>query len=197
MRNPKAVSLVAIAVLAAAAMMTWSFTWFVVSLSPGSALESSLAVSGAAAAPSVVPLSLAALAIIAALAISRATVRIVLGLVLSLLGAGIALAGGSAAAEAEAAVLSSVTESMGLEGERAVTQAIDSITMSPWPTATAVIGVLLFILGMGIAVTTRRWREVSSRYDTASASHDRDAPASSVSDWDSLSTGDDPTRPER
>lgn len=190
----KAFALAAVTLLGAGALLAWSQTWFVATLAPGNSLDETVSVGGDAAAPALVPLSLAVLAVVAALAIARPIVRRVLACVLAALGIGIAAAGVVALSDPLAAVATSVTASTGLDGDRAVDAAVLSVDVSLWPAVTIAIGAALTILALALVFTSRLWGGDSQRHEAPKASTDGSSAAPShVSDWDSLSSGDDPT----
>lgn len=186
-----------VALLAGAAMLAWSMTWFVVDLAPGESLDETLVVGGDAAAPALVPLALSALALVAALAIASPPIRVGLAVVLALLGVGVTVTSALAVIRPVDAVASSVVTSTGLDGESAVAAAILSVSGTPWPVIAGVVGLLMVVAGGAIAATTRRWAGPSSRYGSRveTVTGDTTGPTNAVSDWDSLSAGDDPTRP--
>lgn len=192
----KPLALGVIAALSGATLLAWSRTWFTVDLQPGISLTQTIAVGGDQAAPALVPLSLASLALVAALAIASPIVRVVLASILALLGAGVATLGATVLADPVERASQSVIASTGLDGRRAVDDAIVSIEVTAWPVVTIVLGALLGIVAIVLAFTTRQWATASARYDARAQASDDSAPAASaVSDWDSLSGGDDPTTP--
>lgn len=193
----KPLALGIVALLAGATMFAWSATWFMIELAPGASLDSAVPVGGDAAAPALVPLSLAALALVGALAIAAPIVRVVLAGILALLGAGISATGALAIARPDRAIASSVTTVTGLDGDRAIDSAVAMVATTPWPAVTITLGVLVIASAVILALTTRRWPGASRRYDGRDAAGGTattaQTPASAVSDWDSLSAGDDPT----
>lgn len=192
--SSKALALGLVALLAGATLLAWSMTWFSVRLVPGSSLDGGLTVGGDAAAPALAPLALAGLALVAALAIAGPAVRVVLSVVLGAIGVGIAVTSGVAMARPAEAVASSVTSATGLDGDRAVAAAVDSIGATVWPAIAIAVGVLFVVIAVLLAVTTRQWPGASRRYE-GRADRAGEQGASTVSDWDSLSAGDDPTGP--
>jgi uncharacterized membrane protein (TIGR02234 family) len=200
LRASKGAALLAVALLGGAGMLAWSMPWFTVTLVAGASLDPAVTVSGDAAAPALVPLSLAALALVGALAIASPVVRSVLAVLLALLGVGMVVVGATATLAPSAAISSTVTEATGLEGDRAVDAAVASISPSPWPVFAIAIGALVIVASIWILASSRAWPGASRRYDAptgndgAPASTPSVEPASStVSDWDSLSAGEDPT----
>lgn len=192
----KALSLVLVLLLAAATLLAWSMEWFAVELAPGTSLSGGITVAGDGAAPALVPLALATFALAAALAIAGPRVRVVLAVVLALVGVGVGVAALIASLHPLDAVAASVVTATGLEGDRAVASAVDSLTATPWPSVAIVVGALLAILGLVIALSARTWGAASRRHEARSTEPASDAGrTSTVSDWDALSNGDDPTGP--
>lgn len=190
----KALALGLVTALGASALFAWSRTWFTLHLDRDASLTESLAVGGDAAAPALVPLALASLALVAALAIAAPVVRVVLSAILAVLGAAVAWVGFSALTDPLAASATSVVAATGLDGRTAVLGAVSSLDVGPWPVVTIVVGGALAVVGVLLAFSARRWRKASDRYQApAPAAADSDTPSSTVSDWDSLSGGDDPT----
>lgn len=173
--------------------------WLTVVLDDGAA--HALEVAGAAAVPVLAPLSLAVLALGAALSIVGLVLRYVFGALTVL----IALALGWLTARVVfelpvGSVASTVTEATGIAGESAVSGLISTITATAWPAITLVVWVALLAVGLFTIATARRWSSVGRRYSTdasrpaASAGRPHDAAGSrSIDDWDDLSRGDDPT----
>src|SRR5690606_4783103 len=85
-----------------------------------------------------------------------------------------------------------VTEKTGISGARSVAALVGSVETGVWPWLAAVAGVLMIGYAIFLIVTGRRWPVSSSKYQAV-----RMTPANggtgTVSDWDSLSTGGDPT----
>lgn len=174
-------------------------TWLTVVLDDGAA--HTLEVAGAAAVPVLAPLSLAVLALGAALSIVGLVLRYVFG-ALSVL---IALALGWLTARVVfelpvGSVSATVTEATGIAGESAVSGLIDSITATAWPAITLVVWGILLVAGIFTIATARHWSSVGRRYSTdaaataSSGARPHDAAGSrAIDDWDDLSRGDDPT----
>ncbi|MCW4384364.1 Trp biosynthesis-associated membrane protein [Salinibacterium sp. SYSU T00001] len=195
-RASKPLALAAVALLSGAILLAWSMTWFTVRLADGTSPTGTLAVAGDVAAPALVPLALASLALVAALAIAGPAVRVVLAVILAFLGAGVAASAVVALADPLRAVAASVVSLTGLDGESAVDATVASIEASAWPIVTVVLGCLLAGTAIVVAMRTRGWAGPSARYDTpVSRAEEPPRGASTVSDWDALSDGDDPTGP--
>lgn len=174
-------------------------TWLVVTLDDGGRHE--LAVPGAAAVPVLAPLSLAVLALGAALSIVGLVLRYAFGvLTVAIAGTLGFLSAQVAFAEPVSAVASTVTAATGITGISAVDGLVATITATPWPALTLIATVILLGGGLVILVTARRWSRSGRRYESdavaptepgaaATASRPHDA----IDSWDDLSRGTDPT----
>lgn len=153
-------------------------------------------VPGADAMALLAPLSLAVLAIGAALTL--------VGLVLRYVFAALALIGGGLLTwwTAEilfttpvSAVAPTVTETTGLAGTATVTQMIAVIEPSAWPVMALVGWVILVITAIFALLTARQWKRGGRRFQRDTTTHDEhDGPVDAIDSWDDLSRGSDPTR---
>lgn len=153
-------------------------------------------VPGADALPLLAPLSLAVLALGAALAI--------VGPVLRYIFATLALLGGSVLTwwTAEiittapvAAVGPTVVETTGLAGSNALAEVIASITPSFWPNLALIGWILLLVASAFTLMSANRWKSGGKRFRTDTAAHDSgNGPVDAIDSWDDLSRGADPTR---
>jgi hypothetical protein len=144
-------------------------------------------VAGQAAAPSLAPLGIVALALGIALTIAGRFARVVLGVLLVLLGAGIVAA----------AFPNVVDDSVGTRGAiTAVTGVTDvaglvvSRSGTVWPVVAVAAGVLALLLGLVVLVRSRRWTTGGRRFRAETPAVQRTDP---ISEWDALSRGSDPT----
>jgi hypothetical protein len=188
-----------LAVLAVSAfvLFTWSRDWFVLTLAGETADR--VAVPGSVAAPALSALALAGIALAAALAIAGPVFRVLLGALQIVLGGCIVLSASLAVADPVSAGARAVTDSTGIDGTESIAALVARTTGSPWPAVTLVLGVLAALLGAAVLATFRRWpassrRYSAARFDDAAPARGRDA---SVSDWDTLSDGRDPTGGDR
>jgi len=153
-------------------------------------------VPGADAVPLLAPLSLAVLALGAALAIVGPVLRYVFG-ALALVTGGL-LAWWTAEiliSTPVSAVAPTVTESTGLAGGTAVADVIATITPSFWPTLALIGWVLLVVTSVFVLATAHRWKVGGKRFRTDTQSHeDAEGTVDSIDSWDDLSRGTDPTR---
>ncbi len=183
--------------IAAIALMSWSQTWFVVSLTGQSASHPDLDVAGDVSAPAVAALAVAAAAAFAAMAISGRFFRVVLSLLVIAVGVSVVLSAALAIASPVTAVEPAVTKATSISGADSVLALIGSLDPSLWPFIAAGTGVLLALLGIAIILTGHLWPESGRRYQTVrfelADQTDQSLENSSVSDWDELSGGTDPT----
>jgi len=191
-RRIKPVSLVAVLALSAATLLSWTMTWFTIALDESDTATHSLQVSGETAAPALAALGLAGLALVAALAIAGHAFRVILGVLQAVIGASVAWSAVGAIIDPIGASASVITETTGIAGTESVRALVGSVDATFWPVATLTLGVLTILCGIFIVSTSRRWPQAASRYQ-ATRFEEADAPRSSISDWDSLSDGSDPT----
>ena len=150
-------------------------------------------VPGADALPLLAPLSLAVLALGAALAIVGPVLRYIFAALALLGGAGLTWWTIEIIASAPvAAVTPTVVETTGLAGSNAVDEVISSITPSLWPTFALVGWILLLIASAFVLASARSWKSGGKRFRTEATAHD--GPVDSIDSWDDLSRGADPTR---
>lgn len=144
-------------------------------------------VAGSAAAPSLAPLGIVALALGLALTIAGRVARVVLGVVLVLLGAGIVAA----------AVPNVVSDAAGTQAAvTAVTGVVDSSAFivsrsgTLWPLLGLVAGALAALLGLAVLIRSPRWATGGRRFRAEAPVV---AATDPISEWDALSRGSDPT----
>lgn len=167
-------------------------TWLIVQRADAGA---EILVPGASALPLLAPLSLAVLALGAALSITGPVLRLIFGVlavaVAALLGwSSVQLLSG----DTMGAVAATVTETTGLAGDTALHDVVASITPSAWPVIALVGWVVLLCAALVVIVTGRRWKSGGRRYRTDAAPHESSGPVDAVDSWDDLSRGTDPTR---
>lgn len=198
MRRARSMSVLATLVAGAAGVIASTQTWVHVALVD--AATSDLAVPGATVIPVLAPLSLAVLALGAALSIVGRVLRLVFGaltvLIAIVLGTLVAplLVGIPASA-----VAPNITEVTGIAGDDAVSDLIASTSTTVWPFVAAIAVVLLAAAGIFVVVTGTRWPTGGRKYEAAArraARRTPDGPLDAVDSWDDLSRGDDPTTPQ-
>lgn len=196
-RRARSSSVVAILAAGATSTLAATQTWIHVALTDGAAAD--VAVAGSAAIPVLTPLSLAVLALGAALSIVGRLLRLVFGALT--LAAAVGIAAVTVPILVDAPVDSyapSVTETTGITGDASVAALVAGTSVTGWPAAALLAAVLLGAAGMFVLVTGWRWSGGARRYDTPRrrAAVADDAPLDAIDSWDDLSRGDDPTFPE-
>ncbi len=181
-------------VLAALVLVAWTQAWLTATLDAG-APTASVTVDGAVAAPALAALALAGLALTAALSIAGVLFRIILGALDGLIGACIVLSAVLVIADPVGAGEAAVTAATGIAGPASIAAIVTGTSLTAWPVITLVFGILLVGVGLGIAVTGRRWPSTSRKYSAVRLEPvDPDARPDAVDSWDDLTRGDDPTR---
>jgi hypothetical protein len=191
-RGLKNISLLGAIALSGLTLLAWTSQWYTLRLGGSEAGHSVLTVTGEAAAPGLVALALAGLALVAALAIAGPVFRAVLGVLQVLIGFTIGLSSVIAIANPVAASASVVSAATGVSGGASVAALVVSYSQTVWPWLATVIGLLTMALGIVVMVTSRRWPGSSRRYQPVGF-ESADPGANAVSDWDTLSGGSDPT----
>ena len=192
-RRYKSRALIATILLSGLILLTWTGEWFTVTVSGGGVAKTEvLSIAGDVAAPGLVALALAGLALAAALAIAGPFFRYVLGILQVLLGFTVALSSFVALSNPVRAAESAVTTATGISGSTSVAALVTAHTVSAWPYLAAVFGILTMAVGVFIFVTNRRWPSSSRRYQ-AIRLEEAEPGSNPVSDWDTLSGGSDPT----
>ncbi|MFM9918108.1 Trp biosynthesis-associated membrane protein [Lacisediminihabitans sp. H27-G8] len=204
-RRLKNTTLLAAIVLSGLTLLTWTGEWFSLTLRETATGHPVLSVTGDVAAPALIALALASLALVAALAISGPFFRVVLGVLQVVIGFTVTLSAILAVSNpvhASEAAISAVT---GVGGSKSIAALVTAVSQSAYPGIAIAVGILTAMLGVVVLVTGRRWPGSSGRYrqpvvledpEAATGSDDsgpEDAAAHAVSDWDTLSGGSDPT----
>jgi uncharacterized membrane protein (TIGR02234 family) len=214
-RRVKLILMLSIVVGSILALIASTQVWYSLHLTSAANHSAPVTVQGSVAAPALTALSLAGLALVAALAIAGPVVRVVLGVLGTLLGACILLSAGLAVGAPERAGTPAVTTVTGVSGNTSVKHLVAGIDSSAWPWIAIVGGVILVLAGIAVLVTSRAWPGTSRRYQAvrfepadASAADlaeelnqpgttSQNGPASrdaAIDNWDELSRGEDPTR---
>lgn len=154
---------------------------------PGSGLlpPRELAVEGSDLVPGVQALGLVALAGVVAIPATRRWGRIVVGLLLALIGAGVVVAVCAVLGDLPSAVQDSdvARQAGGTVGE--------STQRTLWPYVCGLGGLTITTAGVLVAARGRRWAALGPRYDAPAAQ--ASAPAGERDLWEALDRGDDPT----
>lgn len=191
-RRLKSTALLAGVVASALTLLAWTQDWFTITVSGTDTTSSTVSVSGGVAAPDLSALSLAGLALVAALAISGPVLRTVFGVLQLAIGLGAVASSLVAIASPVAASAAAVTKTTGVSGATSVAKLVASVDQSAWPWAAVVLGAITALIGVFVVVTTRRWPGSGTRYQPARFEESAES-ANPVSDWDQLSGGADPT----
>ncbi|WP_337907631.1 Trp biosynthesis-associated membrane protein [Microbacterium atlanticum] len=201
LRRSRLIAVGAMVLCGAVGVISSTQTWLTVVLRDGA--QDQLDVPGASAIPVLAPLSLAVLALGAALSIVGLVLRYLFGTLALLIAAALTvLTAPVVFAPPITAVASVVTQSTGIAGEASVARLIAAIGTTPWPAVSLVTWAVLFATGVFVLATAHTWPRSGRRYrtdDTAASSapsgarpHDA-AGSRAIDDWDDLSRGQDPT----
>ncbi|MET4704592.1 Trp biosynthesis-associated membrane protein [Frigoribacterium sp. UYMn621] len=204
-RRLKTTTLLAAIVLSGLTLLTWTGEWFSLTLRETATGHPVLSVTGDVAAPALIALALASLALVAALAISGPFFRVVLGVLQVVIGFTVTLSAIIAVSNPVRASEAAISAVTGVGGSKSIAALVTAVSESAYPVIAIAVGILTAMLGVVVLVTGRRWPGSSGRYrqpvvledpDAAIGSEDsgpEDAAAHAVSDWDTLSGGSDPT----
>ncbi|MHB1234343.1 MAG: Trp biosynthesis-associated membrane protein [Microbacteriaceae bacterium] len=198
----KLITLLAGAAVNGLTMMTWTGQWFTLQLVGSQTGRPELSVGGSVAAPALAALSLAGLALVAALALAGPVFRIILGGLQALIGVCVLLSAGLAIADPIGASAPVITKATGVAGSGSMARLVQAAGQSAWPWLALILGAGSVTLGIMIVLTARRWPASSRRYQAVRFSGETAAgypspggrsSGSAVDDWDDLSQGKDPT----
>ena len=208
-RRARLLAVVVTVLCGALGVISSTQTWLTVVLQDGA--EHALEVPGSSAVPVLAPLSLAVLALGAALSIVGLALRYIFGALAVLIGGILAWLTARVVFEHPvSAVASVVTESTGIAGESSVAQLVASIDATAWPAVTLAVWIVLIAAGGFVLATSHAWSHTGRRYRTdegakpsapaasepsrGDGSRPHDAAGSrAIDDWDDLSRGEDPT----
>lgn len=192
-RRLKNYTLLASIVLSGLTLICWTGQWYLLRLSAAANGHSTLSITGDIAAPALIALALASLALVAALAIAGPFFRLILGILQMLIGFTVAFSAIRAEADPVRASSQAISTATGIGGEHSIAALVQSVSQGPWPILAIVVGVLTFALGIFVIVSGRRWPSASDRYRQPVRLEPADPGENAVADWDSLSGGSDPT----
>ena len=191
-RRLKNLTLLAGVLLSGLVLLTWTGQWFTLTLDGTSSAHSVLSITGDVAAPALIALALANLALVGALAIAGPVIRAILGVVAVLIGFTAGLSAIIALANPALAAESSITAATGISGKQSIAALVTGVSVSAWPWIAAVAGLLVMVFGVVLLITGRHWPGSSRKYQAVRL--ESAAPGENpAADWDSLSSGDDPT----
>lgn len=196
MRRARLLAVVVTVACGALGVISSTQTWLTATLDDGA--DHVLEVPGASAVPVLAPLSLAVMALGAALSIVGPVLRYVFGALSVLIGGVLAWQTARVAFEHPVdAVASAVTEATGITGESPVADLVASISSTVWPVVALAAWAVLVVAGAFTLGTARTWAGSGRRYSTGDTPHPAAAagsrPHDAIDDWDDLSRGEDPT----
>lgn len=194
MRRARSLAVVGMLLAGALGVISSTQTWIDVTLADGA--QQTLAVPGSDAIPVLTPLSLAALALGAALSIVGPVLRYILGVIALAIAATVGVGAAQILLTLPvSATAATVTDATGISGVDAVGDLVASMALTPWPALTLLAQLILAAAAVFTLVTARRWRGSAGRkYRTAAdAPGDSSRPHDAIDSWDDLSRGDDPT----
>lgn len=192
-RRARLLSVAGIVLCGAVGVLASTQTWFTVTLEGPT--EHVLTVPGSTALAVLTPLSLAVMALGAALSIVGLILRYVFGVLTVAIASVLAvLTARLAITHPASAVARVVTDATGITGDAPVAHLIARIDTSGWAFVALAAWVVLLAAGVFVLVTARRWGAGGRRYrtDVAGGAH-QSGPLDAVDSWDDLSRGEDPT----
>jgi hypothetical protein len=182
----KALSLVAVVLLAALVFTAWSQTWFSMTVQ-----QKHFEVAGSVAGSALAPIALASLALVAALAIAGRFFRVVLAVLLALLGVCVIVVSAFAIANPVVSATAAITKATGVAGTASVAKLVTATSITGWPIVAIVLGVLVTLLGLAIAPTARSWPDSGRKYSRSRLFAADVEGLDPVQEWDALSEGGD------
>ncbi|KQR54542.1 hypothetical protein ASF88_07135 [Leifsonia sp. Leaf336] len=187
-RRVKYLTLLALVVGSGLGLLSATQTWFVIDVKDVANHAGTVTVAGSAAAPALTALSLAGLALTAALAIAGPAFRVVLSILGILLGVSIVFSAVSVVGDPLRAAGGAITSATGVAGEASLRKLVESTTTEFWPWLAVVGGVLVALAGILAIVFVRAWPGPSRRYQARFAGEDGRSAEEAVA---GLSEGDD------
>ena len=185
--------LLGVAVAGGLALYAATQIWVTVSLAVGAAAADSLVVTGQQVNQSLSPVAIAALASALVLTIAGKVFRRVLGVLIMLLGAGIAAIAWSVLQAPESSIAGPLAEVSGIAGS-AQGGLVTGVSLSFLVTLTLIAGALLVLLGVLVVILSGRWKAAGRKYEAEAAPQKRqDQEPDRISDWEAQNSGDDPS----
>lgn len=175
-RSPRRVKysiMLGIAVASALALLGWTQTWYELVLVESAEQPGVLLVSGQVAAPAVSALALSGLALAAALSIAGPVLRVVFGVLQSMLGASVILSVVLSELDPVTAGAPVVSQLTGITGTDSVHALVVTASSTLWPLMTLAAGALMLAAGILVIATLRRWPASSQRYQSVRLQADR------------------------
>jgi hypothetical protein len=186
-RRLRLYTILGIVLISALSLLTTTQTWWTVRLS-----TESLTIAGTVAAPALVALSLCGLVLAAALALAGPLFRVILAILEMLIAFTILLTTIMSLVSPDQASSTAVSTATGITGTTSVAALIKGVTLTPWGYFAVVFGVLAFLAGLWLLVSSRFWPPATRKYQAVRFAAP-DGPRDAVVDWDSLTEGTDPT----
>ncbi|MFE4469133.1 Trp biosynthesis-associated membrane protein [Leifsonia sp. NPDC056824] len=171
-RRVKYLTLLALLVGSGLGLLSATQTWFTIQVTDVANHAGTVTVAGSAAAPALPALSLAGLALTAALAIAGPAFRVVLALLGILLGASIVYSALAVLGDPLQAASAAITSATGVAGEASLRKLVQSTTTEFWPWFAVLGGVLVAVAGALAIVFLRAWPGPSRKYQSRFAGED-------------------------
>ena len=192
-RRPRTFAVVLVLIGGVVGLISSTQTWLTVTLA--SVEGDQLTVAGADAVPVLAPLSLAALALGAALTIVGRVLTYAFGALTTLIGAALAMLSARVGLDAPVeSYASTVTDATGITGADAVRDLVASSAVTPWVVVTVAAAVVLVAAGLLTLGGAHRWSGTSGRrFRTDAEPAGGSRPHDAIDSWDELSRGEDPT----
>lgn len=171
-RRVKYLTLLALVVGSGLGLLSATQTWFAIELTDVANHAGMVTVAGSAAAPALTALSLAGLALTAALAIAGPAFRVVLSALGILLGASIVYSAVAVVGDPVRAAAAAITSATGVAGQASVRKLVESTSSEFWPWLAVAGGVLVALAGAAAIVFVRAWPGPSRRYQARFAGED-------------------------
>jgi hypothetical protein len=163
-RRVKLLVIVTVIGASALALLAWTQTWVDANVIIQGSATTHLDVTGSTAAPALTALALAGLALAGALTIAGRVIRVILGVLETLLGASVFLAAITAVIDPAGASAAAVTAATGIAGHESIQGGVASATLTGWPYLALVAAGIMVVAGVGVLVTQHRWPGPASRY---------------------------------
>ncbi|HUH53990.1 MAG TPA: Trp biosynthesis-associated membrane protein [Microbacteriaceae bacterium] len=195
----RSLSVLAIFVLTILGFIVGAQTWVTYSLAPGEAAVNVLSVSGNSGLAPLMPILVALGAIAITLMIVARVVRVMLGVLVTLLGAWLTVSSFKlVAADTNELLwfgrqyLAEVTGVVVSEQNLSITE----VSSTFWPVILGVIGVLVLVVGLFVTLTGYKWVTGGRKYETIKKTNNKSQGDNRIDDWDALSGGEDPSQIE-
>lgn len=182
--------------LAIALLIALTRTWASFTLEQGAAAVASVVVTGQDGVSALLPIAIALLATAVTLAIAGKALRLILGILTTAMGAWVAASTWSVARGDTGALLKlgskTLQDATGL-APNDHSDLIESISHTPWPLITCLIGVVIAGVSIVTMIVGWSWARGGGRYETARRNRQVTTPGDRIFEWDALSGGDDPS----